>query len=72
MKKKGVKIGPSHSLMIIHVHIDKTDKLELRAIENEFVAANVQRTNILAHFPDLFNSYLYFQTLFFIRKDLAE
>ena len=54
----------------IHVHKDKTDKLELRAIGNEFVAANAQRTNLFGTFPDLFNSY--FQTLFFIRKGLAE
>ena len=37
-----------NSLMAIHVHKDKTDKLELRAIGNEFVAANAQRTNIFA------------------------
>ena len=62
-----------NSLMTIHVHKDKTDKLELRAIGNEFVAANAQRTNIFGTFSaDLLNSYLYFQTLFFIRKGLAE
>ena len=57
-----------NSLMTIHVHKDKTDKLELRAIGNEFVAA--KERIYLASFPDLFNSY--FQTLFFIRKGLAE
>ena len=31
-----------NSLMTIHVHKDKTDKLELRAIGNEFVEANAQ------------------------------
>ena len=39
-----------NSLMTIHVHKDKTDKLELRAIGNEFVAANAQRTNIFGTF----------------------
>ena len=39
-----------NSLMTIDVHKDKTDKLELRAIGNEFVAANAQRTNIFGTF----------------------
>ena len=39
-----------NSLMTIHVHKDRTDKLELRAIGNEFVAANVQRMNIFGTF----------------------
>ena len=38
------------SLMIVHVHKGKTAKLELRAIGNEFVAANAQRTNIFGIF----------------------
>ena len=36
--------------MTIHVHEDKTDKPELRAIGNEFVTTNVQRTNIFGTF----------------------
>ena len=39
-----------NSLMTIDAHKDKTDKLELRAIGNEFVAANAQRTNIFGTF----------------------
>ena len=39
-----------NSLMTIHVHKDKTDKLELKTIGNEFVAANAQRTNIFGTF----------------------
>ena len=39
-----------NSLMTIHVHKDKTDKPELRAIGNEFVAANAQGTNIFGAF----------------------
>ena len=39
-----------NSLMTIHVHKDKTHKPELRAIGNEFVAANAQRTNIFGTF----------------------
>ena len=39
-----------NSLMTVYVHKDKTDKLELRAIGNEFIAANAQRTNIFGTF----------------------
>ena len=39
-----------NSPMAIHVHKDKTDKLEFRAMGNEFVAANAQRTNIFGTF----------------------
>ena len=38
------------SLMTIHVHKDKADGLELRAIGNAFIAANVQITNIFGTF----------------------
>ena len=59
-----------NSLMTIHVHKDKTDKLELRATGMNLLRQMRKERIYLAPFPDLFN--LYFQTLFFIRKALAE
>ena len=56
--------------MTIHVHKGKTDNLEPYRI-NLLQQMRKERT-YLAPFPELFNSYLYFQTLFFIRKGLAE
>ena len=37
-------------LMLLHVHNDKTDKLDLKSISNDFVQDSVHRSNIFSKF----------------------
>ena len=37
-------------LMLLHVHNDKTDKLDLKSILNDFVQDSVHRSNIFSKF----------------------
>jgi len=42
-----------NSLLILHCHQDRADKLNLKAISQEFVCASDQRSNFFGNYVEL-------------------